>query len=106
MNHNFHMQRYQNQAIFSASPEQLITKLYDIAISACHREDRVKLRRVLQELLGSLNFEEGGEIAERLSSIYTFCMEASVQGDLSTVLELMSELRDVWKDNVVSAKAA
>ena len=66
MNAANQMLRYQQQAIVSASPEQLILKLYDIGISACHRQDRTKLRAVLVELIGALNMEAGGEVAERL----------------------------------------
>ncbi len=100
------MRQYQQQAVASASPEQLIAKLYDLGIGACHRQDRSKLRAVLKELIASLNFEKGGEIAQGLYNIYEFCLRESVTGDLEIVIELLSELRDVWNQAVLGRKAA
>ena len=98
---------YQTQAIMSASPEQLIVKLYDLGISACHRDDRYKVRAVLRELISSLDMDKGGEIAGRLYSLYAFCMDHSTSGDLETVAEILGGLREAWKTSVVgSARAA
>lgn len=91
----------------SATPEQLVVKLYDLGIASCHRGDRYKLRAVLRELIASLNMEKGGEIAGRLYSIYAFCMDHSANGDLEPVAEILGGLRDAWKSAVVgSARAA
>ncbi len=100
------MRQYQQQAIMTATPEQLILKLYDLGIAACHREDRSKLRAVLKELIGSLNFEKGGEIAQGLYNIYEFCLRESISGDLTLVQELIDELRSVWKEAVIGRQAA
>ncbi len=100
------MRQYQQQAVSSASPEQLITKLYDIGIAACHREDRHKLRAVLKELISSLNFEQGGEIAQGLYNIYEFCLRESISGNLDLIQELLNDLRSVWKEQVIGRKAA
>ena len=91
------MRQYQQQAIASATPEQLILKLYDAGIAACHREDRSKLRAILTELIASLNFEQGGEIAQRLFSLYEYCLNESVLGDLQVISELLTGLRDAWR---------
>ena len=101
-----HMRRYQQQAILSASPEQLILKLYEIGLTACHREDRVKLRAVLVELIGALDMEAGGEVAERLHALYTYFLRESIDGDLNVVRELLGTLRDAWREGVVAKKAA
>ena len=93
-------QQYQRQDVLSASPSQLVTKLYDLAILACNNEDRMKLRKVLIELISSLNFEEGGDIAIRLSQIYEFCMRESVSGDLNQISEMLGDLRDTWKESI------
>ncbi len=99
-------QQYQRQDVLSASPTQLVTKLYDLSILACNNDDRIKLRKVLIELISSLNFEEGGEIAIRLSQIYEFCMRESVTGDLNQVSEMLSDLRDTWKESITTAQPA
>lgn len=100
------MRQYQQQAITSSSPAQLVLKLYDLGIQCCRRDDRSKLRAVLAELIGSLNFEEGGDIANRLYSLYEYCLNESVGGDLEIVGEVLNGLRDAWKEGVVSRQAA
>lgn len=100
------MRQYQEQAIASSSPAQLILKLYDLGIQCCLQDDRPKLRAVLAELVGSLNFEEGGDIANRLYSLYEYCLNESIDGDLSAVKDVLSGLRDAWKQGVLSRQAA
>ena len=100
------MRQYQQQAVAAATPEQLIAKLYDVAVAACHRNDRSKLRAVLVELISSLNFEAGGELAGQFYSLYEYCLTESISGDLGVVCELLSELRDAWKEGVLMRKAA
>lgn len=106
MNTTLRMRQYQQQAVSSASPEQLIAKLYDFAVAQCYSGDRVKLRAALVELVSSLNFEQGGEIAERLYALYQFCIVESVSGDLDAIGEVLSGLRDAWKENVLTRRAA
>ena len=100
------LRQYQQQAVLSASPEQLIAKLYDFGIAACHTGDTTKLRRVLVELISALNFEKGGEIAQRLHAIYEYCLMESASGSLSVVLDLLSGLRDAWRDVIVASRRA
>lgn len=99
------MRQYQSQAVRSATPEQLVGKLYDLGISACHRGDRSKLRAVIVELIASLNFEQGGELANRLYALYEFCLNESVVGDLATISELFSGLRSAWQQAVLDKAA-
>lgn len=104
---NQRMRQYQQQSITTASPEQLILKLYDIGISSCHRGDDVKVRRVLVELLSALRFtDETKDVANNLQSIYEFCLNDSASGDLSTTAELLEGLREAWRDGVMRRKAA
>lgn len=100
------MRQYQEQAITSSSPAQLVLKLYDLGVQCCRQNDRAKLRRVLAELVGSLNLEEGGEIAERLYDLYEFCINESITGDLEVIQTILGELRDVWKEGVLTRQAA
>ncbi len=106
MNATLRMRQYQQQAARSSTPEQVILKIYDIGISACHREDRSTLRSVLIELLSSLNFDLGGEIARSLADLYAYCLEQIAIGDLHEVEMLLSGLRDAWKLGVMGRKAA
>ena len=100
------LQQYQRQAILSSSPEQLVLKLYDFGVQACLRGDRAKLRMVLVELVSSLNFEKGGELASRLYTLYEYCLAQSAEGDLSAVGDLLSGLREAWRDGVLARRAA
>lgn len=102
----FRMRQYQEQAVVSASPEQLVAKLYDLGVSACHREDRVKLRAVLVELVSSLSFEKGGELAPQLYGLYEFCISESGAGPLEPICEILSGLRDAWREGVLTRRAA
>jgi flagellar secretion chaperone FliS len=97
---------YQAQAVMSASPEQLIVKLYDLGISACHRDDRFKVRAVLRELISSLDMDKGGDIAGRLYSLYAFCMDHSSSGDLEAIADILSGLREAWKTSVMGTVRA
>ena len=100
------MRQYQQQAIVSASPEQLVAKLYDLGVAACLREDRQKLRAVLVELMAGLNFEQGGELAGRLHGLYEYCLTESATGDLAVIGELLAGLRDAWRQGVLGRRAA
>lgn len=100
------MRQYQQQAIASSSPEQLVLKLYDLGLQCCRQNDRRKLRLVLAELVGSLNLEEGGELAERLYALYEYCIGESVSGDLDAIANILGDLRGVWKQAVLARRAA
>lgn len=100
------MRQYHQQAVAAATPEQLVLKLYDLALASVHRNDRAKLRAVLVELVGSLNLEGGGELAARLHALYTYCIEQSAQGDLAPLGALLEPLRDAWRQGVVEQRPA
>ncbi len=106
MNSLLRMRQYQQQAVRSASPEQLILKLYDHGIASCHQGDRTKVRAVLVELVSSLDFEQGGDIAHRLSTLYAYCLTESATGDLTAIEEVLCGLREAWKQGVIARKAA
>jgi flagellar protein FliS len=70
------------------------------------RESDARLRRadaIIEELLSTLDLEQGGVIASRLQGIYVFCsrqlLEARSSRDpemIDKVAELLGELRDAW----------
>jgi flagellar secretion chaperone FliS len=110
-------------AIPTAPPERLVVMLYDGArrfvreASAAMRaedHDRVtdRLHRaaaIFEELLSTLDHDRGGELADRLESIYRFCRrhldEARLErdpGKLERVCALLGELRDARADVAAS----
>lgn len=109
--------RYRNAELESASPGQLVVMLFDkilltlrrarLAVEARNIEDRVELllkaNEMITELRVSLDFEQGGAIAQNLEALYAFSLrqlfEASRTGDVAKidgVVRVMSELRDAF----------
>lgn len=110
---------YEEHTVNTASPVKLVVLLYDGAIRflklaerAFAEGDRVlarmhigKAEKIILELLGSLNFEDGGEIAENLFVLYRFVLRecARMSGEnyeevLPGVIRILSGLRDAWKN--------
>jgi len=113
---------YQQQAIETASPAQLILMLYDRALRALVQvqqatlpDDLEMVNRELQrvqdivtELRLALDFEKGGSIATQLNALYGFCLDrlitANIRKDLAVVEEVRSVLaglRDAWDEACV-----
>ena len=110
-------QSYQQNAVMTAPPGRLIVMLYDGAGRFLRRaslamqnseiartnESLQRAEAILDELIVTLNHEEGGEIAASLRDLYLFCgrhlNEARVDKDhekIDAVVGLLSELRDAF----------
>jgi len=108
---------YKQQSIMTAPPERLVVMLYDGAIrfffqaAAALREGArttalERLQRgeaIVDHLLGTLDMERGGQIAQDLEGIYVFCkrllMEARTEDDadkVDLVRTYLAELRESW----------
>jgi len=71
----------------------------------------MKTEEIITELMISLDFEQGGEIAKHLFSLYTWfnreLLEANITQDvdrIKTVKNMLSELRETW--NTISQNAS
>jgi flagellar secretion chaperone FliS len=112
-------QAYRSSSVMTASPGQLVVMLYDGAgrflrqaeIAAeegawRHAMDRLsKADAIVDELLVTLDVAQGGEVAERLQSIYVFCkrltIEARIERDVEKIRKtasLLADLRDAWAE--------
>jgi flagellar secretion chaperone FliS len=112
-----HSAAYKQQSILTATPGQLVVMLYDGCLRFLNqaayamregngRESDARLMRaeaIIDELLATLDLEQGGVIASRLQGIYVFCsrhlIEARRVSDpemIEKVGELLAELRDAW----------
>ncbi|MDQ3742680.1 MAG: flagellar export chaperone FliS [Actinomycetota bacterium] len=110
---------YRSSSVMTASPGQLVVMLYDGAgrflrqadIAAAegawrHAMDRLdRADAIIDELLVTLDTEQGGEIAERLQGIYVFCkrllIEARVERDPEKIRKaagLLANLREAWAE--------
>ena len=110
---------YKETKIKTASRGQLIVMLYDeavknldLAISALENKHRkydevnrtiIKTQDIITELLVSLDFDRGGDIAKGLFNLYMFFNDRLVEANLKkecetvkVVRRLMNELRTAW----------
>ncbi len=91
---------YLLQQVNSASPEKLISLLYDIGSKSCRAKDRQKASKVLVELIAALNFEHK-EIAIGFFDLYRYAMDEVSKGGFENALNVFEELNDVWKSAVM-----
>jgi flagellar secretion chaperone FliS len=108
---------YKKTQIQTANQGKLIVMLYDGAIKFAKAAiDAIKNKKIevshknimrtediITELLLSLDYERGGEIAKKLASIYIYLnqqlLEANItkkKEPLEIVVRLMSDLRESW----------
>jgi flagellar protein FliS len=121
---------YRETRIKTASQGQLIIMLYDQAIKHLDRglelleknnsgkkdPGRIepigkaiqKTQEIITELMVSLDFEQGGEIAQNLFALYTWfnkeLLEANIKQDIrriTVVRNMLGELRSAWNEIAV-----
>ena len=107
--------RYRDAELASASPGQLVVMLFDkivltlrrarLAIESRLIEERVELllkaNEMISELRLSLDFEQGGAIAQNLDALYAFSLRQLFEvtrtpdvAKVDAVIRIMGELRD------------
>jgi flagellar protein FliS len=124
---------YRETKVKTASQGQLVMMLYDEAIKCLDRalellglnvggkknpgniekisKSILKTQEIITELTVSLDFEQGGEIAKSLFSLYTWfnkeLFEANIRQDmrrLTSVRNQLNELRSAWAE--IAAKTS
>jgi flagellar secretion chaperone FliS len=112
-------ERYRNQEILTATPCQLVVKLYDKAIASLAQAEEAIGRRdikarhaanirtleIVSHLTNTLDLERGGEIARNLSRLYGFMCMRMLDIDLNNdaqaardVIGLLQPLRTSWSE--------
>ena len=86
---------YLKQKIFSASPEQLISYVYDVIIAACHRKDQERALQGLMELVSALNFDYK-DIAVPMYQLYQYCLDQVRKRKFDEVKGLIGGLKAAW----------
>ena len=115
---------YKQQSVLTATRGQLVVMLYDGCLRFLHQSayamrdgdvvvagNRMsRAEAIIDELLTTLDLEQGGVIASRLQGIYVFCakqlIEARLSGDadmIDTVAGLLAELRESWAQVAATA---
>jgi flagellar protein FliS len=125
---------YRETRIKTASQGQLIIMLYDDAVKHLDQglellnmnvkgkrdpgkiekinKAVLKAQEIITELMASLDFDQGGEIARNLFSLYSWfnqeLLEANVQQDprrITIVRNMVNELRGAWNEAVSKSSA-
>lgn len=118
-------QTYQNNSIFTASPEELILMLYNGAIKFCNQaveaieqnnipksnEYILKAQKIISELRVTL--DKKYPVAEDMDRMYEFIYHSLVQANISkdveklnTATQFIREFRDTWREAMKKAKLA
>ena len=121
-------QSYLETSILTASPEDLIVKIFDVLIIACqqaqekllHNRDDIegihkallRAQRACTVLMSSLNMEIGGELSANLLKVYGFWHRELVMANLrkdaekvERILGYAREYRETWGTAVAQFKA-
>ena len=109
--------QYQTAQLETAPPEKLLIMLFDGAIRfnkaaitameenniAVSHANCIKVQNILTELMSTLRFDVGGEIAQNLFRLYEYLHRRTVQANISKdpaileeVLRHLRDLRDTW----------
>ncbi|MCD6121215.1 MAG: flagellar export chaperone FliS [Spirochaetales bacterium] len=123
------LETYRETQIKTASQGTLIVMLYDgairninLALESLKEKPRkldkisnyiIKAQDIITELIVSLDFEKGGEIAKNLFSLYVFMnrqlLDANItkaNKPLEDVKKLLAELREAWAEIVKKGAGA
>lgn len=119
MSYQTRLNTYRENSVMSMSREELVSLMYEHLLVGLKRASKQirerdiegkaasveKASGILYELMASLNFDEGGEIAPRLASLYSYFLreltEASRNLDaarLEPLIEMVSSLHGAWVD--------
>lgn len=119
MGYNQAADAYRNNQILTAPQNKLIVMLYDgivknlnLAKKALEVKDNtkvndnlIKAQEIILELMTTLNFEQGGEVAKNLYQMYDYLyfrlIQANTEKDLEKIEEVqkfVEELRKAWME--------
>lgn len=116
---------YKKTSVETASREQILLMLYQAAIKNCKKaidaieqkdlnrkgESIGKLQDIIIELMNSLDFKIGGEIAKELAALYDYMLYSSTQANINIdakplegVLSVLNTLYSGWVEAVKALK--
>jgi len=86
---------YLVQKVSSASPEQLVSYIYDVAITACAKKNHAKAFRAVQVLINALNFDYK-EISMTFFNVYRYINKLVQKGNFDEAREQLIDLKKTW----------
>ena len=113
------IQSYRKTNVVTSDPVKLVIMCYEGAIDSLKlakqkmREKNyekkakaiIKAQDIIRELMCSLDFEKGAEIANNLDSLYNYMLRRILQGDLNKdvrpideVIGMFTELLSAWQE--------
>lgn len=119
-------QKYQENKIEGSSQGEMIILLYEGCIRFINEalvfieknniqeahNKIIKAQRIINELMVTLDFEAGGEIAQNLYNLYDFIMNELIKANIKkekdglyNSIEVMQELLDAWRIVIKEAQA-
>ena len=125
MTYGRNLQAYRSNQVMTADPGTILLMLYQGAIDFLHRAESAMERKdmaekglyinktlaIISELLASLNFEVGGDVARNLEALYLFMTSqitaANVKNNsqlLAETIQMLSILKDGWEKAVASER--
>lgn len=125
MTYGRHAQAYRTNQVMTADPGVILLMLYQGALDflrqakdAMERKDMAekgmfinKTLAIISELLTSLNFDIGGDVARNLESLYLFMIDHITNANLSNdprllaeTLTLLSTLKEGWEGAIASER--
>lgn len=117
MNQAYANNQYRNNQVMTAPQKKLIILLYDegirrLRLGELALENKeiqevnthlIKAQDIIAELMSTLNFQEGGDIAKNLYQLYDYMYLKLIRGNIDKninnireVRKLMEELREAW----------
>jgi flagellar protein FliS len=113
------IQSYRKTDVSTSDPVKLVIMCYEGAIDSLKLAKEkikekdyekkakaiIKAKDFIGELLCSLDFEKGGEIANNLSSLYSYMLKRILHGDvnkdtgaINEVIGMLNELLSTWRE--------
>lgn len=108
---------YKSNEVMTAPKKKLVIMLYDGAIknlklsklamaeNSIEKANNaiIKAQNILAEFMSTLNFDDGGDIAVNLMSLYQYMYDRTIRANIEKdpeivdeVIGMLEELRDVW----------
>jgi len=118
--------QYQKTQVTTASREKVLLMLYEGAIRftkqahAAMEQKKIaekgkfisKATAILSELMATLDFKQGGQLAVDLENLYVFMIDKLIEGNINNdpaclkhVEQLLMTLYEAWKDIIENPRA-
>lgn len=118
--------QYQKTQVTTASREKVLLMLYEGAIrftklaNASLKQQKIaekgkyisKATAILSELMATLDFKAGGQLAIDLENLYVFMIDKLIEGNIKNDLECLAQveqllmtLYEAWKDVIENPRA-